>query len=160
MNSRRAITALLALTVIVPIIGCNAQNDSKRGFMKKEIALNVVVYNYLDRPIFEVLLNGQLDGGAAALDGGRAISVGVPIPLGQQTLTWRLGGPRGMPRNGETIVARNSLVIAADQISPDTRYMAIHIYPDETAEFTFAQHIPEPTARGAEIFKEAEKNGR
>lgn len=122
--------------------------------MKKDIVMNVVVFNYTNRPIFEVLLDHKIDGGAAEYDGGRAIVTGVTIPLGPQTLTWRDAG------SGKTFKVKNSLNLTQEQIPPDAGYLAIHIYSDETAELTFAKYLPDPTPRGQKILDEAEKNGK
>jgi len=157
---RTTLFRLLALGLLYPLSACKSDSKAKGFFMKKEIVLNVVVFNYTDRPIFEVLLNKRLDGGAAAYDGGRAIAVGVAIPFGPQTLTWRLGGPRNMERNGETVTAKNPLNLTPDLIPADTRYLAVHVYADETAELTFAEYLPDPTSRGAKILLEAERNGK
>jgi hypothetical protein len=154
MRGRRTFTNILVVALLTPLVACNAQEKREGLPMKKEVALDVVVFNYLNHPIFEVLLNGRLDGGAAALDGGRAISVGVLIPLGPQTLTWRDAG------SGKNFSVKNPLVLTADQIPANARYLAVHIYPDETAEFTFAPYLPEPTPKGKKIYEEAERNER
>jgi len=155
MKIRRLLMALLAMIVLAPLSGCDAQDYFKRGSMKKQVVLDVVLYSYLDRPIFDIFLNGQLAGGAAAAyGGGGGIISGVVIPLGPQTLTWRDAG------TGQTFVAKKPLIITADQIPANARYLGVHVYPDETAEFTFAQYMPAPSARGEEIYKEHHLYGR
>jgi hypothetical protein len=156
VTRRKILCSLAGLSLLYPLVACGKGNLS----MAKEIVMDVVVFNYTNRPIYEVLLNHKVDGGGAAYDGGRGIVVGVTVPIGPQNLTWRLGGPRGMARNGETVKAKNSLVLAPEQIPSDARYMAIHIYQDETAELTFARYLPDPTPRGQKILDEAEKHGR
>lgn len=155
-QSRRKILGnLVALSLFYPLAACGKGNL----FMEKEVFMDVVVFNYTSRPIFEVLLNHRIDGGGPAYGGGRnAIVVGVPIPLGPQTLTWRLGGPRGMAHNGETVTVKNSLTLTREQIPSDAAYLAIHIYPDSTAELTFDHYLPSPTPRGQQILNEAEKH--
>lgn len=69
--------------------------------LNKEIGLSVVLYSYVNRPIFDVLLNGSDIGLANSYGGGGIIA--EAIPFGPQTLTWRLDGPKGTPRNGETV---------------------------------------------------------
>ena len=56
-----------------------------------------------------------------------------------------------MPRNGEIMTARNQLIISPEQMPAGTRYLGIHVYPDDTVEFTFAVGLPERTARGEKI---------
>ncbi|SFG12125.1 hypothetical protein SAMN05518865_108205 [Duganella sp. CF458] len=128
--------------------------------MSNEIVLSVVLFNYVNRPIFEVLLNGSDIGGAMAYGGGGGIMTGETIPFGAQTLSWRLSGPEGTPRNGDTVMAKNALAIGKNQVPPNSRYLGVHIYPDDTAEFTFSQYIPEVSPRGETILAEVRKRGR
>ena len=118
--------------------------------MNKRVVLDLVTYNYLDRPIFDVYLN-KVDIGGGNAYGGSGIITGVAIPLGPQVLTWRLDGPKGTPRNGETVTLKNALVLTAEQIPVDARYIGVHIYPDETAEVTFSEYFPDTTPRGDEL---------
>lgn len=142
----------------IPLTGCQAGtagNESNEYFgsssMTREVTLNVVLYSYLERPIFDVYLNGKWVGDASAYGGGGGIISGVPVTLGPQALTWRLDGPKGTPRNGEVVSAKRALSLSPDQIPPDARYLGVHIYPDETAELNLSRYIPEATARGREI---------
>jgi hypothetical protein len=116
------------------------------------VTLNVVLYSYLDRPIFDIYLN-DVDLGVASAHGGTGIISGVTIPLGVQTLTWRLDGPRGMHRNGETVTVREPLTVRDDLIDSNVRYLGVHVYPDQSAELTLSQWIPDTTPRGNEILK-------
>lgn len=118
--------------------------------MQKEIVLNVVMYSNLDRPIHDIIFNGT-DLGVANKYGGTGTITGVRIPFGKQTLRWDLGGPEGMARNGERVQVKNTIVITREQIPPGTRYIGLHLYPDDTAEITFAEFIPERTTRGKQI---------
>lgn len=118
--------------------------------MQKETVLAVVMYSHLDRPIHDIIFNGT-DLGVANKYGGTGTITGVRIPFGIQTLTWDLGGPEGMARNGEQVKMKNEIVISPEQIPPGTRYIGLHLYPDDTAEITFAEFIPERTARGKKI---------
>jgi len=126
-------------------------NDSK---MKNQLIMDVVVFNYTHIPIFEVLLNDRVDGAAPPFGGGNAIVVGVIIPLGDQSLTWRDAG------SGKTFFAKNKLSINPGEMPKENNYIGIHIYSDETAELTFSSRLPEPTLRGRKILDEAEKNGK
>lgn len=56
-----------------------------------------------------------------------------------------------MARNGESRKMKNKLMIVPSQIPPGTRYVGVHLYPDDTAEVTFSAHIPERTKRGEKI---------
>lgn len=155
-NRRRLLGSLAGVALLYPIVA----SCKGKLFMSNEIVLSVVLYSYVDRPIFEVLLNGSDIGGARAYGGGIGIMTGETIPFGSQTLTWRLDGPKGTPRNGDTVKVKNTLVISKEQVAPNTRYIGVHIYPDETAELTFSQYIPEVSARGELILAEVRKRGR
>ncbi|WOD20736.1 hypothetical protein [Paraburkholderia kirstenboschensis] len=122
--------------------------------MRTHIVMDVVVFKYTDRPIFDVLLDNAFGGGAAAYDGGRAIATGVSIPLGPQTLTWRDAG------TGNTVEMKNTLNLTDKDVSDNAQYLAIHIYPDDTVEVTFDEYLPTATKRGKFIMENAEKNGQ
>jgi len=158
MTTRRSTTRLLILSLLYPMAACEAAGNRQGLFMKNEIVLDVVIYSYLARPIFDIYLN-NIDLGVTNSYGGTGIITGVTIPLGPQTLTWRLGGPRNMEGNGETVTAKNSLTLTTNKIPPGTHYLGVHIYPDETAELTFAQHMPDTTPRGDKILGER-NNGK
>lgn len=46
---------------------------------------------------------------------------------------------------------KNTLMIKPEQILPGTRYLGLHLYPDDTAEVTFSESMPEKSTRGREI---------
>lgn len=136
----------IGLSLMLPLGACG-QGRSK---MQNEAILNVVMYSYLDRVITDIIFNGT-DLGVANKYGGTGTMTGVRIPFGVQSLKWTLDGPEGMARNGETVKMKNKLVVSAEQIPPGTRYLGLHLYPDDTAEITFAEFIPERTPRGVKI---------
>ena len=126
--------------------------------MQKETVLALVMYSYVGRPIHDIIFNGT-GLGVANSYGGTGIITAVRIPFGAQALKWTLGGPEGMARNGEKIRTKNELVISPEQIPPGTRYIGLHLYPDDTAQVTFAEFIPEKTARGEKILAARKYNG-
>lgn len=156
IKRRKVIGSLAGVVLLYPFVAsCKGRSSMNNGMI-----LNVVLFNNLNRPIFEVLLNGSDIGAANAYGGGGGIATGERIPFGRQTLTWRLGGPEGTPHNGETVTVKNSLAISEVEVPPKTRYLGVHIYPDNTAELTFSQYIPERTSRGERIIAEANKHAR
>lgn len=46
---------------------------------------------------------------------------------------------------------KNTLVITPEQIPLRMQYLGLHLYPDDTAEASFAESLPERTARGRKI---------
>lgn len=121
--------------------------------------LNISLYSYLDRPIFEVYVNGKDFGVAPAQGfyGSNSIMLAQSIALGPQKVTWTLGGPEGMPRNGEVIIAKNTPVLK--DIPDGAKWLALHIYDDDTIEFTFSKGAPDEldSARGLKIIAAWEK---
>lgn len=126
--------------------------------MGASTVLNVVLNNFLDRPISAIKLNKTYLG-AAGPYGTTSVVSGVEIPFGLQKLSWELGGPDGTPRNGELVFAKSDVTIARADIPPDTRYLGISLYPDYTIEIVFAKYIPYVSKRGQKILDEQAKNG-
>ena len=145
-SQRRIAMRLIGLSLMMPLAACG-QGAKK---MQKETVLNVVMYSYVDRVITNIFFNGT-DLGVMNRYGTTGTITGVGIPFGIQSLTWTLGGPKGTPRNGEQMRIKNQIVILPEQIPPDTRYIGLHLYPDDTAEVTFSEFIPESTPRGKKI---------
>ncbi|MFP5391010.1 MAG: hypothetical protein ACLGI6_05620 [Gammaproteobacteria bacterium] len=143
---RRILMVLIAVGLALPLLACG--QGSKK--MQKDIVLNVVMYSNVDRVITDIIFDGT-DLGVMNKYGTTGTVTGVRIPFGVQTLRWTLGGPEGTPRNGEQVTIKNTLVISPDQIPDGTRYLGLHLYPDDTAEVTFAEFIPERTPRGKQI---------
>lgn len=109
----------------------------------------VVIFSYLNRPIFDVLLDGFDVGVAGAWEGnftGGGSMFGVTVKYGPHKVSWRLGGPEGMPRNGETVYARNVPVL--ERPPREHRFLCLHIYPDDSVELLTSQSFPDKTARG------------
>jgi hypothetical protein len=124
------------------------------------VNLDVVLFSYIDRPIFDAFINGKAGSGSHGMPavGGGTIA-GVAIPLGLQKVTWVLDGPAGMARNGDKVTAKNSLELK--DVPQGHRYLAIHIYPDDTVELVTSLHYPRPSERGeVELAKWEKKNGK
>lgn len=113
---------------------------------------DVVLFNYLDRPVFEVLIDGRVDANSTPYpDTGGATIADVQLSLGTKNVTWRLDGPEGMADNGKLIASKNKPVLAS---IPNGKYLGVHIYPDFTVEFIPTVHYPRPSERGeAEMLK-------
>lgn len=112
-----------------------------------KVVLDVVLFSYLDRPIFDVLLAGTDIGVAGAYPAsGMGSMTGVELRAGPQKLSWRLDGPKGMARNGETVQAKNQPVL--DGVERDHRFLGVHIYDDDTVELISGPHFPRRSERG------------
>jgi hypothetical protein len=127
------------------------------------VYLNISIFSYLDRPIFDVYMNKTdfMGASAHAFYGSNGIMLNQPITLGPQKVTWRLDGPEGMPRNGETVTAKNAPELK--EIPSGVKWLALHVYDDDTVELAFSKGSPDEleTARGKKIIEAWEKkNGK
>ena len=111
---------------------------------EKKIYFNVSAISYIERPLFEVKLNGIEIG-----TGGGGLMTGVPITPGPQVITWRDAG------TGETFKATNIPVL--QNTDPSLSYLGVHIYPDNTVELIPERYWPEKTEKGEAINRAWEK---
>ncbi|GGY96345.1 hypothetical protein ACFFTM_13295 [Pseudoduganella plicata] len=145
---RRRALKLLALGLLIPVTACSQGEKN----MHKFTVLDVEMFSYIDRVVTDIIFNGT-DLGVMNKYGGTSTIAGVRIPFGVQSLHWTLDGPAGTPRNGEVVNMKNTLVITPDQIPTGTQSLGLHLYPDDTVEVTFAEFVPERTARGRKIME-------
>jgi hypothetical protein len=148
--SRRHVIRVIALGLAIPLVACDRT-------VRKYIVLDVVMYSNVDRVITDIIFN-DTDLGVMNRFGSTGTIVGVGIPFGIQTLQWTLGGPKGTPRNGEVVTINKQLTISRQQIPEGTRYLGLHLYPDDTAEVTFDKFLPQRTQRGKEYRLKRNKN--
>lgn len=58
------------------------------------VMLNVVLFSYLDRPIFDVRIDGAVGETSDAYPNtGKGVIAGVEFTLGPKKVTWKLDGP-------------------------------------------------------------------
>ena len=111
------------------------------------VSLDVVLFSYLPRPIFEVYLGKTWIGAAGPYPrSGTGTVTDVEIELGVQEVRWRLDGPKGMPGNGDRISAANTVKL--DVAPANATYLAVHVYPGNSVELVTSPHYPELSARG------------
>jgi hypothetical protein len=128
------------------------------------IYLNISLFNYMERPIFDVYMSGTyfMGGAANGFYGAHGIMAMQPITLGEQTVSWKLDGPQGMARNGETVNSKNRPVL--QDVPKNVKWLGLHIYPDETVELSLSTGSPDElqTQKGKKIIEawEARKNER
>lgn len=119
------------------------------------VRLNISLFSYVDRPIYDVMMNSTNFMGASAhgFYGSNAVLLGQTVTLGPQVVTWKLGGPKGMERNGETVTAKNTLTL--DSVPNDAKWLGLHIYDDATVEIKFSRGAPDElqTERGRAVIE-------
>ncbi|MDM5178084.1 hypothetical protein PO883_12875 [Massilia sp. DJPM01] len=111
--------------------------------------LDVVVFNYSDRTLFDVTVGGVRVGGAGPYPySGRRGKIGARFSNGPQTVTWRVGVAAG-EEQGEVVRSANTPTMG--EIPSDARYVSVHIYPDAAVEFMFSRRVPVLSKRGEAI---------
>lgn len=124
----------------------------------RRVTLDLVLFNYLNRPIFDVSIDGKDSGVSSPYPktGGGTIS-GVTLELGPKIVHWRLDGPEGMPRNGDRVNATNAPTLSS--VPDGACFLAVHIYPDYTVELIPTVHYPQETDKGQEMQREYRRRG-
>jgi hypothetical protein len=124
------------------------------------VYLNISLFSYLDRPIFDVRMNGTDFGAAPAhgFYGTNDIMIMQSIRLGRQVVTWRLDGAAGTARNGETVEAKNQPIFT--EVPRGIKWLGLHIYPDETVELKVSSGTGDElqSERGRKIIEAWEAN--
>ncbi|MGE8645839.1 hypothetical protein [Acinetobacter vivianii] len=95
---------------------------------------------------YMLLLNGSEIGGGL----GNVTSTNL-IKVGPQTVTWKDS------KTGELHQSTNQLVIQKEQLK-NKKYLALHIYPDDTVEVTTSDNLPDPTEKGMKWREQLRKN--
>ena len=126
--------------------------------LPRNVTLDVVTFNYWNRPIFDVFVDGKSgDSSTAYPETGGSTITGVKLKTGPKTVTWKLDGKRGTPRNGETVTAKNAPHLV--NVPSDHVFLAVHVYPDETVELITSRHYPQATAKGEAMALAASRRG-
>lgn len=74
-----------------------------------------------------------------------------PVKIGPQTITWKDA------KTGEVYTAKNQVIITKEQLK-GMKYLAAHLYPDDTVEITTSLNWPNPTEKGLKWQEEMRKN--
>jgi hypothetical protein len=132
---------LVGLMSLLPLAACS----------ERTMNLDVSIYNYWPRAIYDVAVNGQYAGGAfMAYEPGNAggkIVCCVKVKPGPISIEYSLGGAEGAPRLGERIRATAVL----QELPGDAKVLTVHVYPNETAfaeaSKEYVDERPEPTGK-------------
>ena len=114
------------------------------------VSLEVVLFSYLYRPIFEVLVNGTEIGGSSPYPTtGAGSIIGLSFKPGPLKISWRFTD------TGETVHANNLPML--ENVEHKYKYMGVHVLPDDTVEITVNEHYPEEIARGVQMHDSRKK---
>ncbi|WP_407853094.1 hypothetical protein [Burkholderia gladioli] len=100
---------------------------------ERSMNLDVAIYNYWPRAIYDVAVDGQYAGGAfMAYEpgnvGGKVVCC-VRVKPGPISIEYSLGGPEGAARLGEKIRATAVL----QNLPGNSKILTMHVYPSGTA---------------------------
>ncbi|MFS2002989.1 hypothetical protein ACEN9F_05105 [Duganella sp. CT11-25] len=138
LSSRRRVVCAAGLMFFL-LPACKAKSMT--------ILAEAVLFSYLDRPIFDVIV-GATDLGVSGVypnTGGGTMS-GARFSSGAQSVRWTLDGPSGALRNGEVVQAKNRPELAP--ALHGEQYLSVHIYPDDTVELIYSKNYPQFSPRG------------
>jgi len=99
--------------------------------------MGIVSFNY--NPAYAscmVKLNGTEIGGGY----GRSMNTS-PVKVGTQIVTWRDA------KTGQVHNATNEVSLTKEDIK-GMKYLAVHLYPDDSIEITTSNNWPNPTVKG------------
>lgn len=135
----------LILGLIFTLVGCVSFGPNATYYM------GTTSFNY--NPAYTsymVKLNGHEIG--AGFGGGISSE---PVKLGPQTITWK------DTNTGEVHTSKNTVIITKEQLK-GKKYLAAHLYPDDTVEISTLNDWPEPIQKGldwrTEIWKKIHRN--
>lgn len=150
--------------------GQSVASPPRRGFLGKALSpllisacgarprvvyLDVSLFNYTDRRVYEVKLNGTnlMSAAPNGFYGENSVLMMQPISLGPQRVSWRLDGPKGTPRNGELVIARNVPLLST--LPERAKWLGLHIYPDDAVEIKVSEEPSKDlqTERGRRIIE-------
>lgn len=134
MNFKKIL--LLSVGLMLSITGCMSKPFSTYYMATTSFNYDPTYTSYM------VKLNQQEIG--AGFGGG--INT-VPIKLGPQNVTWK------DTNTGEIHTGKNQVAISRDQLK-GMKYLAAHLYPDDTVEITTSNNWPEPTEKGLKVRSE------
>ena len=95
---------------------------------------------------YMVKLNGSEIGG-----GGGGMNTSL-VKIGPQTITWKDA------KTGEIHSAKNQVIITKEQLK-GKKYLAAHLYPDDTIEIITSLNWPVPTEKGLKWREKIKNNG-
>ena len=139
MNLKKLL--LLPVTLMFSATGCAGIGGSSN--------YNMGTTSFLYDPSYKsymVKINGHEIGGGY----GKAINTS-PIKLGPQIVTW------GESNSNKVHQAKNQVILTKEDLK-GVKYLAVHLYPDDTIEITTSNNWPTPTKKGDEWYDMLDKN--
>ncbi|ENW78755.1 hypothetical protein F909_03717 [Acinetobacter sp. ANC 3929] len=139
MNLKKLV--LLPISLVFSAAGCAGIGPNATYNM------GTVSFNY--NPTYAsymVKLNGTEIGGGY----GRSMNTS-PVKVGTQIVTWRDA------KTGQVHNAKNEVSLTKEDLK-GMKYLAVHLYPDDSIEITTSNNWPNPTTKGDAWYDRLNKN--
>ncbi|AZC06507.1 MULTISPECIES: hypothetical protein [Acinetobacter] len=131
---QRSNRLFLILGLIFSLVGCVSLGPNATYYM------GTTSFNYdPSYNSYMVKMNGSEIGGGF----GNA-TLTSSIKVGEQVITWKNAS------TGEKHTAKNQVTITKEQLK-GKKYLAVHLYPDDTVEITISNNWPMPTEKGLSL---------
>jgi hypothetical protein len=131
-SGQRMLLRLIVITTVALQISCGV----------KAVEMNVVVFNYLPRPLADVYVNGQHVGAGFSEFGpggtGGSISCCFNIKPGPIKVDWVIDGPLADPMTGKKVTGSTEL----REVKADAKYLGVYLYEDGSVRVDTARGIP------------------
>ncbi|WP_410568176.1 hypothetical protein [Acinetobacter sp. H1(2024)] len=131
---QRSNRLLLIFGLIFSLVGCVSLGSNATYYMGTTSFQYFTSYH-----AYMTEINGEGIGGG--FGGGMNTS---PVKIGSQVITW------GETNSKKKHVAKNQVILTKEQLK-GKKYLAVHIYPDETVEITISNNWPMPTEKGLSL---------
>ena len=129
MNLKKLL--LLPIGLVVSAAGCAGIGPNATYYMATTSFLYDLSYNS-----YNVNLNGKEIGGG--FGGARTTT---EVRLGTQEIKWEESNSKKQHQ------AKNQVTLTKDDLK-GMKYLAVHIYPDDTIEIKTSNNLPDPTDKG------------
>ena len=138
MNLKKLL--LLPISLVFSVTGCAGIGPNATYYM----GTTSFHYDPSYSP-YMVKLNGSEIGGGG---GGMNTS---PVKIGPQEITWEESNSYKLHQ------AKNQVTLAEEDLN-EMKYLAVHLYPDDTVEITTSNNWPNPTEKGVKWLNQLKNN--
>lgn len=117
------------------------------GCTSNTVTLNIVVFNYTESSLFDLQIGDSfVQGHYRKKTGGGGVVGGVPVPIGETTVSWRYDTYPSDPRPRSQFARKVNAVVPKPE--KGDRFLGVHIYPDDVVEFSLSKDIPGKKKQG------------
>ena len=110
------------------------------GCTSNTATLNIVVFNYTESAAFDLVIGESfVQGYHMEKSGGGKVVGGVPVPIGETTVSWYYDTYPDDPRPKSYFARKVDVVVPRPE--KGDRFLGVHIYPGDVVEFSLTNGI-------------------